>query len=78
MIKIDKLDKAMDRMSDKALIRLIKRCICRSVFGAGASDTGEHLALDMAYVECRRRGKERLYDSAYASVSSHPERCDIF
>jgi len=43
--------------------------------GEAAGDA--RAALDMIYVECSRRGKERLYDSAYASVSHHPERCDV-
>ena len=78
MIRIEKLERALSQMPDKALIRLIKRCICKSMLGIGAMENEERLALDMVYVECSRRGKERLYDTAYASVSSHPERCNIF
>lgn len=77
MIKIDKLETALSHMTDKALIHLIKRCICRTMQCVGAAANEEHLALDMVYVECSRRGKERLYDTVYATVSTHPERCNI-
>lgn len=78
-MKIEKLERALREMPEKALIRFIKRCVCKTLLGAGNCDEdGEvRVALDMVYVECSRRGKERLYDTAYASVSRHPERCDI-
>ena len=74
-MKIEKLERALARMSDKALMRFIKRCVCKTLAGAGDGDARE--ALDMVYVECSRRGKERLYDTAYALISHHPERCDL-
>lgn len=77
MVRIDKLERALVRMSDKALIRFMKRCACKALIGVGNGDNEVRSALDMVYVECSRRGKERLYDAAYATVSSHPERCDI-
>jgi hypothetical protein len=79
-VKIEKLERALSSMSNKALIRFVKRCVCRAMLGSGnCTEEGEAKeALDMVYVECSRRGKERLYDTAYASVTHHPERCDIY
>ena len=78
-MKIEKLERALSRMSDKALIRFVKRCVCKTLFGAENCEDGEaRVALDMVYVECSRRGKERLYDTVYATITHHPERCDIF
>jgi hypothetical protein len=76
-VKIEKLERALSRMSDKALMRFIKRCVCKTLAGAGDADGDAREALDMVYVECSRRGKERLYDTAYALISHHPERCDL-
>jgi hypothetical protein len=79
-MKIEKLERALSHMSNKALIRFVKRCVCRAMLGSGnCTEEGEAKeALDMVYVECSRRGKERLYDTVYASVTHHPERCDIY
>ena len=74
-VKIDKLERALRRMPNKALIRFVKRCVCKILLGT-ANEAREEL--DLVYVECSRRGQERLYDTAYATVSRHPERCDIF
>ena len=78
-MKIDKLERALRHMSNKALIKFVKRCVCRSMLGSGnCTEEGEaRVALDMVYVECSRRGQERLYDTAYAQVAHHPERCEI-
>ena len=77
-MKLDKLERALHHMSNKALIKFVKRCVCRTLPGAGNATGDSREALDMVYVECSRRGKERLYDTAYASVTHHPERCDIY
>jgi hypothetical protein len=76
-MKIEKLEDALCRMSDKALIRFIKRLVCKSLLGVADTAVEARQALDMVYVECSRRGKERLYDSVYASVAQHPERCEF-
>ncbi|NOX76338.1 MAG: hypothetical protein GXP17_06940 [Gammaproteobacteria bacterium] len=77
MLRVERLEPALDRMSNKALIKFAKRCVCKTLFGVGNAASEAREALDMVFMECSRRGKERLYDSAYASVSHHPERCDI-
>ena len=78
-VKIDKLERALRRMPNKALIRFVKRCVCKILLGSDdsvSSDAREEL--DLVYVECSRRGQERLYDTAYANISRHPEVCDIY
>lgn len=77
-VKLDKLERALSRMTDKALLRFVKRCACKALLGVDNTVIEAREALDMVYVECSRRGKERLYDSVYASVSQHPERCNLF
>jgi hypothetical protein len=77
-VKIEKLERALRHMSNKALIKFVKRCVCRTLAGADDAKGESREALDMVYVECSRRGKERLYDTAYATVTHHPERCDIY
>ncbi len=76
-VKIEKLERALQHMSNKALIRYVKKCVCMTLLGVENTANEARVALDMVYVECSRRGQERLYDSVYASVSSHPERCNI-
>lgn len=76
-VKIDKLERALKQMPNKALIRFVKKCICKTLLGVENTASEAKVALDMVYVECSRRGQERLYDSVYASISRHPERCDI-
>ena len=77
MVRIDKLENALTRMSDKALMRFLRRCACKSMLGLGELDSEVRTALDLVYLECSRRGKERLYDTAYAAISTHPERCQL-
>ena len=77
-MKIEKLERALRHMSNKALMKFVKRCVCRTLPGADDANGELREALDMVYVECSRRGKERLYDTAYSTVTHHPERCDIY
>ena len=77
-VKIDKLERALRRMPNKALIRFVKRCVCKILLGFDNTANEAREELDLVYVECSRRGQERLYDTAYATVSRHPERCDIY
>ncbi len=77
-MKIDKLERALSRMPNKALLRFVKRCVCKILLGVDKTGEEAREELDLVYVECSRRGQERLYDAAYATVSRHPERCDIF
>ena len=74
-MKIEKLERALAHMSNKALIHFVKKCVCQTLTKSVKNEVRD--ALDMVYVECSRRGQERLYDTAYASVSQHPERCEL-
>lgn len=76
-MKLEKLQDALCCMSDKALMRFIKRLACKAMFGQTDPGGEARSALDMVYAECSRRGKERLYDSAYAWVQTHPDSCRI-
>ncbi len=77
MMKLEKLERALRHMSNKALMKFVKRCVCQTLPGVGNAENDSREALDMVYVECSRRGKERLYDTVYASVAHHPDRCNI-
>lgn len=76
-MKLEKLEEALCRMSEKALIRFERRLVCRSLMGVAEKANEAKEALDMVYMECSRRGKERLYDSVYSAVSQHPEVCEL-
>lgn len=77
-MKLEKLERALRHMPNKALIKFVKRCVCRTRPEVGNVHDESLEALDMVYVECSRRGKERLYDTALAYVVHHPDRCDIY
>ena len=76
---IDTLEETLELMSEQALSRFAKRCLCQSIHDAHVGDdeigVDVQVALDLIYAECARRGIERLYDAALESVSSHPEIC---
>ena len=76
---IDTLQETLEHMSEQALSRFAKRCLCQSIHDARFDNeeigVDVQVALDMIFAECSRRGMERLYDAALESVSSHPEIC---
>lgn len=80
VMDIDTLAETLEIMSEQALSRFIKRCLCQSIhnatMGGQGLDIDVQVALDMVYAECSRRGIERLYDAALDSVSSNPQICD--
>lgn len=76
MVRIDRLERALRRMPDKALIKFVKRCVYKVMFCSGTESEAPE-TLDLVFLEFSRRGKERLYDTIYASVASHPERFEI-
>lgn len=80
VMDIDSLEETLELMSEQALSRFAKRCLCQSIHNArpDEEDIGVdvQVALDLIYAECARRGIERLYDAALESVSSHPEVCN--
>ena len=76
-MNLEKLEESLPNMPDKALFRFVKRCVCQAVLGLSDSASQAKAALDIVYLECQRRGKERLYDMAFELVNRHPERCQI-
>ncbi len=77
---IETLEETLEIMSEQALSRFAKRCLCQSLHNATLAGEGVDIdvqvALDMVYAECSRRGIERLYDAALESVSANPQICD--
>jgi hypothetical protein len=80
LMDIDTLEETLEIMSEQALSRFAKRCLCQSLhnttLGGEGVDIDVQVALDMVYAECSRRGIERLYDAALESVSTNPQVCD--
>lgn len=76
-MRIDRLENALQKMSEKALLRFVRRSVCRVLAGAGEKAEEGRQVLDLVYVECSRRGKEKLYDTVYSVVSRYPDRCDL-
>ncbi len=72
---LEELKESVEQMSEKDLFRFLKKSICRSLteVNDAASDANE--TLDIVYSECQRRGKERLYDKTFETVSKNPETC---
>ena len=72
---LEELKVKLEGLPEKELFRYLRELICKSL---AEGDHGETDAiLDMVYFECQERGKERLYDKTFESVSKHPEICDI-
>lgn len=76
-MNLAELQSSLEMMSEQELSRFVKRCICQTLYGATKiKDVDAHVALDMVYAECARRGNERLYDMAHEAVSKNPNICD--
>lgn len=74
---LEQLKESLEQMSDKDLFRFLKKSICRSIAEVSDTLSDANETLDMVYSECARRGKERLYDKTYETVSKHPEACAV-
>lgn len=72
---LEQLKESLELMSDKDLFRFLKKSICRSIAEVSNTHSDANETLDMVYSECARRGKERLYDKTYETVSKNPEAC---
>jgi len=73
---IEALKEELENLSEKELFRYLRKLICKSIAEEHPSDETNDV-LDMVYLECQIRGKERLYDQTFESVSKHPEVCDV-
>lgn len=76
-MRIERLEHALHNMSEKALLRFVRRSVCQVLAGAAEKTEEGREVLDLVYIECQRRGKEKLYDTVYSTVSRHPDRCDL-
>lgn len=72
---LEQLKESVESMSDKDLFRFLKKSICRSLAEVDDVNSDANETLDIVYSECQRRGKERLYDKTYETVSKNPEAC---
>lgn len=73
---LEQLKEQLESMSDKDLFRYLKKSICRSLAEIADPNSNANETLDIVYSECARRGKERLYDKTYETVSKNPEACE--
>ena len=76
-MNLEEFRETLETLKDSELIKYVQKYVCLSM--ADASDTlaNSHTLLDLVYVECIRRGKERLYDKAYESVCRQPQVCKV-
>lgn len=74
-MKLEQLKEAVEQMSEKDLFRFLKQSICRSLLEVNDTVSDANETLDIVYSECQRRGKERLYDKTFETVSKNPEAC---
>lgn len=72
---LEQLKESVEQMSEKDLFRFLKKSICRSLVEVADATSDANETLDIVYSECQRRGKERLYDKTFETVSKHPEAC---
>lgn len=76
-MNLAELQQSLEEMNEQELSRFVKRCLCQTLTGAlKIKDVDAHVALDMVYSECARRGIERLYDMAHEAVCKNPGICD--
>ncbi len=72
---LEQLKEMVEQMSEKDLFRFLKKSICRSLVEISDTASDANETLDIVYSECQRRGKERLYDKTFETVSKNPDTC---
>jgi len=73
---LEALKEELEGLSEKELFRYLRKLICKSLAEIESPDEHTTEILDMVYSECQMRGKERLYDKTFESVSKNPEICE--
>ena len=73
----DNFREHLETLKDSELVRQIQIYVCKSLADADNPRAESHMMLDLIYVECLRRGKERLYDKVYESVCRQPQVCEV-
>ena len=73
----NELREQLETLKESELIKQIQRYVCQSLADADDPAAESHVMLDLIYVECLNRGKERLYDKVYESVCREPQVCEV-
>ncbi len=74
---LDEFRDLIEDSPDRELFQEVQKCVCKSLAQAEDPASESHNMLDLAYAECTRRGKERLYDKAYETVCRKPHVCKV-
>lgn len=67
----------LDTLKESELIHYVQKYVCLSLTDASDPAAEVHTLLDLVYVECVRRNKERMYDKIYETMCRDPEVCRI-
>jgi len=73
----DEFREHLETLKDSELVRQIQKYVCQSLADGDDPGAQSHIMLDLIYVECLNRGKERLYDKVYESVCRQPQLCEV-
>ena len=73
----DDFREMLETLRDAELIQQIQKYVCLSLADVNNSAADSHTMLDLIYVECVRRGRERLYDKVYENVCRQPQVCKV-
>ena len=76
-MNLEEFRETLETLKDSELIKYVQRYVCLSLADAEDPSANSHTLLDLIYVECIRRKKERLYDKAYESVCRKPTVCKV-
>ena len=76
-MNLEEFRETLEALKDSELIKYVQKYVCLSLADANNPLATSHTLLDLVYVECIRRDKERLYDKAYESVCRRPKVCKV-
>jgi hypothetical protein len=76
-MNLEDFRETLETLKDSELIKYVQKYVCLSLADAEDPTANSHTLLDLIYVECIRRKKERLYDKAYESVCRQPAVCKV-
>lgn len=76
-MNLEEFRETLETLKDSELIKYVQKYVCLSLADASNPLANSHTLLDLVYVECIRRGKERMYDKAYESVCRRPNVCKV-
>jgi len=73
----DEFRETLETLKHSELIRYIQKYVCLSLADVNNPQAESHILLDLIYIECVRRDKERLYDKVYETVCKQPQMCSV-